>query len=177
MSTRPFENLIPRIAGSAYIDPAALVIGDVEIGADSSVWPLTVIRGDINSIKIGAYTNIQDGSILHVSHDSEYAPGGFGLRLGNRITVGHHVVLHGCEIEDMCLIGMGSIVLDGARIERGAMLAAGSLVAPGKVLEGGFLWRGSPVRRARELTSQECDYLDYSADYYVQLARRHARRV
>ena len=177
MSIRPFENLIPCIAASAYIDATALVIGDVEIGADSSVWPLTVIRGDINSIKIGVSTNIQDGSILHVSHDSEYAPGGFPLHVGNGITVGHHVVLHGCEIGDRCLIGMGSVVLDGARIESGAMLAAGSLVAPGKVLEGGFLWRGSPVQRARELTSQERHYLDYSADYYVQLARRHGRYV
>ena len=174
MSIRPFENLIPRIARSAYVDATALVTGDVEIGADSSIWPMTVIRGDINSVRIGDCTNIQDGSILHVSHDSEYAPGGFGLLLGNRVTIGHHAILHGCEIGDRCLIGIGSVVLDGARIEAGAMVAAGSLVAPGKVLEGGFLWRGRPAQRVRELTSQESNYLEYSADYYVELARRHA---
>lgn len=176
MSIRNFENLKPGIAGSAYIDAAALVIGKVEIGADSSVWPMTVIRGDIHGITIGKRTNIQDGSIIHVTHDSEYAPGGFGVVVGSDVTIGHKVILHGCTVEDRCLIGMGSIVLDGARIETGAMLAAGSLVSPGKVLAGGYLWRGSPAREVRELTDKEKAFLDYSAGHYVRLAQRHARR-
>jgi len=176
MTIRNFENLEPGIAESAYIDAAAVVIGDVEIGADSSVWPMTVIRGDIHSIKIGERTNIQDGSILHVTHDSEFAPGGFGVVVGSHVTVAHKVVLHGCTVEDKCLIGMGSVVLDGARIESGAVLAAGSLVSPGKVLEGGYLWRGSPARQVRELTDKEKAFLDYSAGHYVWLANRHKPR-
>jgi carbonic anhydrase/acetyltransferase-like protein (isoleucine patch superfamily) len=173
MTIRSFENLEPRIAASAYVDAAAVVIGKVEIGTDSSVWPMTVIRGDIHSIKIGERTNIQDGSIVHVTHDSEFAPGGYGVVVGSHVTVAHKVVLHGCTVEDKCLIGMGSVILDGARVESGAMLAAGSLVSPGKVLAGGYLWRGSPARQVRELTDKEMAYLEYSAGYYVQLAHRH----
>lgn len=175
MTIRSFETLEPRIAASAYVDAAAVVIGSVEIGAESSVWPMTVIRGDIHRIKIGDRTNIQDGSIIHVTHDSEYAPRGFGVVVGDNVTVGHKVVLHGCTVEGKCLIGMGSIILDGARIESGAMLAAGSLVSPGKVLAGGYLWRGSPARQVRELTDKENAYLDYSAGHYVRLAQRHMK--
>lgn len=175
MTIRNFENLKPRIADSAYVDPVAVVIGNVELGEASSIWPMTVVRGDIHSIKIGARTNIQDGSVIHVTHDSEYAPGGYGVVVGNDVTVGHKVVLHGCTVEDRCLIGMGSVILDGARIESGAMLAAGSLVSPGKVLGGGYLWRGSPARQVRELTEKEKAYLDYSAGHYVRLARRHMK--
>ncbi|WP_297528816.1 gamma carbonic anhydrase family protein [Thiohalobacter sp.] len=174
MSIRDFEGHSPRIAASAWIDPMALVIGDVEIGADSSLWPGVVARGDIHYIRIGARTNIQDGSILHVTHDSEYAPGGHPLVVGDDVTVGHQVTLHACTIEDKCLIGMGSIILDGAIVRSGAMVGAGSLVSPGKELEGGYLWLGQPARRARPLTEQEKAYLEYSAAHYVRLARRHA---
>ena len=174
MSIRDFEGHSPRIAASAWIDPMALVIGDVEIGADSSLWPGVVARGDIHYIRIGARTNIQDGSILHVTHDSEYAPGGHPLVVGNDVTVGHQVTLHACTIEDKCLIGMGAIILDGAIVRSGAMVGAGSLVSPGKELEGGYLWLGQPARRARPLTEQEKAYLEYSAAHYVRLARRHA---
>ncbi|MFN2309660.1 MAG: gamma carbonic anhydrase family protein [Gammaproteobacteria bacterium] len=173
MPLRAFEGKTPRIATTAYIDPTALVIGEVEVGAESSLWPNVVVRGDIHSIKIGDNTNIQDGSVLHVSHDSEFAPGGFPLVLGHGITVGHSVLLHGCTIEDNCLIGMGSIIMDGARIEAGALLGAGSLVTPGKSIEGGFLWAGRPARRARVLTEDERRYLRYSAEHYVRLKERH----
>lgn len=173
MPIRPFEEHLPRIAESAYIDPTALVIGQVEIGADASLWPNVVARGDIQSIKIGENTNIQDGSILHVSHDSQFAPGGFPLSIGSGVTVGHMVALHGCVIEDICLIGMGSMVMDGARVEAGAMLGAGSLVAPGKIIEGGYLWHGRPARRVRALTADEQHYLAYSAKHYVRLKNRH----
>lgn len=170
---RPFENTVPKIADGVYIDEAALVIGDVEIGEDSSVWPMCVVRGDINHIRIGSSTNIQDGSILHVTHDSEYKPGGSPLIIGNEVTVGHQATLHACTVEDQCLIGMGSIVLDDAVIGAGAMLGAGSVVNPGKHIEGGYLWLGRPARRVRELTEKEKAYLKYSAAHYVKLQRRH----
>lgn len=173
MPIRPFESKQPRIAESAFIDPQALVVGDVEIGADASLWPNVVVRGDIHSIKIGDKTNIQDGSVLHVSHDSEFAPGGFALAIGAGVTVGHQVILHGCTVEDNCLIGMGSIVMDGATIGAATMLGAGSLVPPGKALEGGYLWVGRPARRARLLTADERRYLVYSAEHYVRLKNRH----
>ena len=173
MPIRTFENHTPQIAASAYIDPLALVLGNVEIGADASLWPQVVARGDIHSIKIGDSTNIQDGSVLHVSHDSDFAPGGFPLVIGRRVTVGHMAVLHGCRIEDECLIGMGSIVMDGALVQAGAMLGAGSLVSPGAVIEGGYLWLGRPARRVRPLTAEERRYLTYSAEHYVRLKNRH----
>ncbi|MDH5712046.1 MAG: gamma carbonic anhydrase family protein [Gammaproteobacteria bacterium] len=173
MAIRNFENFIPEIDTSAFIDEMAVVIGDVRIGADSSVWPMCSIRGDIHSIRIGERTNIQDGSVLHVTHDSEYAPGGNALQIGNDVTVGHNVVLHACTIEDGCLIGMGAVVLDGAVVQSGAMVGAGSLVSPGKVLEGGYLWLGSPVKRVRELNEKEKSFFKYSAQHYVQLKNRH----
>lgn len=173
MPIRRFESKQPRIDASAYIDAQALVIGDVEIGADASLWPNVVVRGDIQAIKIGANTNIQDGSVLHVSHDSEFVPGGFPLTLGAAVTVGHMVVLHGCTIGDNCLIGMGSVIMDGAVAEAGAMLGAGSLVAPGKLIEGGYLWHGRPAQRVRPLTPEEQRYLRYSAEHYVRLKNCH----
>lgn len=173
MPVRSFESHTPKVAASAYVDPLALVIGDVEIGANASLWPQVVVRGDIHSIKIGEDTNIQDGSVLHVSHDSEFAPGGFPLVIGRGVTVGHLVVLHGCTIEDNCLIGMGSLVMDGARIQAGAMLGAGSLVSPGMLIEGGYLWLGRPARRVRPLSEDEQRYLKYSAEHYVRLKNRH----
>lgn len=171
---RRHQQWTPRIAASAWIDPQATVIGQVTIGDDSSIWPQVVIRGDIHRIDIGARTNIQDGSVLHVTHDSQYSPGGSPLVIGNDVTVGHNATLHACTIGDGCLIGMGSIVLDKAMLEPGVMLGAGSLVPPGKRLEGGYLWLGSPVRRARPLDDEEKNYLLYSAAHYVKLMRRHA---
>jgi carbonic anhydrase/acetyltransferase-like protein (isoleucine patch superfamily) len=170
-----FENHEPVIAASAWIDETAVVIGDVHIGDASSVWPLAVARGDIHSIRIGDRTNIQDGSILHVTHDSEYSPAGFALQLGNDITIGHQVVLHGCTIHDKCLVGMGSVVMDGAVLDEGVMLGAGSLVTPGQELHGGYLWHGRPARQVRQLTDREKEYLIYAAAHYVRLADRYRR--
>ena len=174
MSIRVFENWVPQIDSTAYVDPTALVIGAVSIGPDASLWPMVVARGDIQSIHIGARTNIQDGSILHVTHDGPLSPGGHALRIGNDVTVGHRVILHGCAIGDHCLIGMGSVVMDGARLESRVILGAGSLVSPGKALEGGYLWLGSPARRVRPLRAEELAYLDYSSTHYVDLKNRHA---
>jgi len=170
---RPFESFHPDISETAFVDESAVVTGNVILGEDSSVWPCCSVRGDIHSISIGKRSNIQDGSILHVTHDSEYAPGGFSLTVGDDVTVGHNVVLHACTIENLCLIGMGSVVLDGAVVQSGAMVGAGSLVPPKKVLEGGYMWLGSPVKRARELTDKEKTFLKYSAQQYVKLKNRH----
>ena len=172
---RSFEDHTPQIDQTAFIDDSAVVTGNVVIGEHSSVWPCCSIRGDIHSIRIGARSNIQDGSILHVTHDSEYAPGGFKLSVGSDVTVGHNVILHACTVEDLCLIGMGSVVLDGAVVESGAMVGAGSLVPPNKILQGGYIWLGSPVKKARELTEKEKSFLQYSALQYVKLKNRHAK--
>lgn len=173
MTIRNFERSTPRIAASAYVDDTALVIGDVELAEDVSLWPKVVARGDVNSIVVGARTNIQDGTILHVSHDSEFAPGGFALQIGADITVGHQAILHGCTIEDRCLIGMAATIMDGAVVQTGAIVGAGSLVPPGRTLDGGYLWVGSPARKARPLRKEEEAFLDYSAGHYVELKNRH----
>ncbi|MEW8042337.1 MAG: gamma carbonic anhydrase family protein [Candidatus Thiodiazotropha endolucinida] len=170
---RRFETNYPDIADDAYVDEHAIVIGDVTIASHSSVWPMCVIRGDVHRIRIGARSNIQDGSILHVSHDSFYQPGGSPLIIGEGVTVGHKVLLHGCEVADNCFIGMGSIILDGAVIESLTMLGAGSLVSQGKKLEGGYLWLGQPARRVRPLSDREKEIMLYNAEHYVKLAQRH----
>jgi carbonic anhydrase/acetyltransferase-like protein (isoleucine patch superfamily) len=170
---REFESHRPQIDPTAWVDEAALVIGQVSIGPESSVWPMSVLRGDVHRIDIGARTNVQDGSILHVTHDGPYAPGGLALSIGDDVTVGHKVILHACTIGNRVLIGMGAIIMDGARIASDSIIGAGALVTPGKALEGGYLWIGSPVRRARALTDPERQYLKYSAQHYVRLAGRH----
>ena len=170
---RRFEEHSPSLHTGAWADPTCLIIGDVHIGAASSVWPGVVIRGDINRIRIGRETNIQDGSVLHNSHDGPFMPGGAPLIVGNRVTIGHKAILHGCEIADGCLVGMGAIVMDRVVVEPGVMIGAGALVPPGKILRSGYLYTGSPARQARTLTEQEKQYFDYSAAYYVKLAERH----
>lgn len=176
MSLRPFDGIAPRVDPGAYVDPAALVIGDVEIGAQSSLWPMTVARGDVNAIRIGRRTNIQDGCVLHVTHAGELStsPAGAALAIGDEVTVGHRAVLHACTVEDRCLIGMGAMVLDRAVVRAGAMIGAGAVVPPGSEIEGGYLWLGVPARRVRPLSVEERDYLRYSAEHYVRLMGRHA---
>ncbi|HHH35861.1 MAG TPA: gamma carbonic anhydrase family protein [Gammaproteobacteria bacterium] len=173
MSLRSFCGSSPRIAPSAYVDETALVIGDVTIGEDSSLWPMAVARGDVHRITIGARTNIQDGSILHVTQDNAFNPGGFPLNIGDEVTVGHGAILHACTIGDRVLVGMGATVLDGAVIHGHAMIAAGALVPPGKVLDGGYLYVGSPARQVRPLTDKELEYLAFSARHYVALKNQH----
>jgi carbonic anhydrase/acetyltransferase-like protein (isoleucine patch superfamily) len=160
---RSFNNINPEIHETAYIDEQSTVIGNVKIGKDSAIWPQVVVRGDINSITIGDRTNIQDGSILHVTHASDFCPSGYSLSIGNDVTVGHSAVIHACTIKDTVLIGMGSIILDGAVINSNCMLAAGALVGPGKELESGFLYVGSPAKKLRELSEREMKFLSYSA--------------
>lgn len=169
MTLRTYRNIAPVLGARVYVDPAAVVIGKVTLGDDSSVWPTAVIRGDVHSIEIGARTSIQDGSVLHVTHDGPYAPGGRALIIGSDVTVGHRVTLHACTIGNACLIGMGSILLDNVVTEDFVMIGAGSLVAPGKVLKKGGLYVGSPARRMRDLTDKEIEFLTYSAAHYVKI--------
>jgi len=173
MSVRPFGDELPRLGVRVWIDPAAVVIGRVEIGDDASLWPMAVARGDVNSISIGARTNVQDGSVLHVTHDGPYSPGGLPLVIGEDVTVGHRAMLHACTIGHRCLIGMSATVLDGAVLEDEVFLAAGTLVPPGKRLQGRSLYRGSPAQRVRSLSEEELAMLRYSAEHYVRLKDRY----
>jgi carbonic anhydrase/acetyltransferase-like protein (isoleucine patch superfamily) len=170
MHIRPYNGVLPTLGARAYIDPAAAMIGDVVLGDDVSVWPLTVIRGDVNFIRIGDRTNIQDGTVIHVSHDGPHAKlGGFATRIGSDVTIGHKAIIHACTIEDAVLIGMGAIVLDGAVVKKHGFVGAGALVPPGKVVGEGELWLGNPARKARMLSDAEIEALYYSAGHYVRL--------
>lgn len=173
MALRSFNGIAPRTEEGAFVDPTAVVIGDVSLAANVSIWPGVVIRGDVNSITIGEETNIQDGAVLHVTHRSASNPEGYPLRVGKGVTVGHRVVLHGCTIGDLCLIGIGAIIMDGAIIEDQVMVGAGALVPPGKRLESGYLYVGSPARLSRPLKQEEIAYLSYSKDGYVRLKAQH----
>nr|VFJ68338.1 MAG: Carbonic anhydrase or acetyltransferase, isoleucine patch superfamily [Candidatus Kentron sp. FW] len=175
MAIRSFEDKTPRIDHSVYVDETALVIGDVTIAQEASIWPMTVVRGDVNSITIGERTNIQDLSMIHVTHrGGPQFPNGYKTTIANDVTVGHHCVIHGCNIEAFSLIGIGSIVMDGVRVRPRTIIGAGSLVPPGKILEGGYLWVGKPVKRVRALTEGEKENLEYSAEHYVKNRIRHA---
>lgn len=156
-----------------YIDPAASVIGDVHLGHDCSVWPGAVIRGDVHRVRIGARSNIQDGAIVHVTHDGPYTPGGQPCLIGDAVTIGHAAVVHACTLEDTCLIGMHATVLDGAIVRRHAFVGAGALVPPGKVVGEGELWLGNPARRVRTLDDKAIEQLYYSAAHYVRLKDRY----
>ena len=169
MTIRSYKGIQPEIAPSTYIDDSAVVIGDVKIGEECSVWPMTVIRGDVHSIRIGKCTNIQDGSILHVSHDGKYSPGGFPLTIGDDVTIGHGAIVHACTVGNLCLIGMAATIMDGAVLEDKVILGAGALVPTGKKLESGYLYMGSPVKQIRELKKQEFEFLEYSASHYAKL--------
>jgi carbonic anhydrase/acetyltransferase-like protein (isoleucine patch superfamily) len=169
----PHHGFHPQIDAGAWVHPRAMVIGEVSLGADASVWPGAVIRGDVNSIAIGEATNIQDGSVLHVSHKTPANPAGGPLVIGARVTVGHTVILHACTLSDECLIGMGSIILDRAVVQEHVLLGAGSLVPEGKVLESGHLYLGRPAKLVRKLTDEEIAYFSYSAQHYVALARSY----
>lgn len=176
-SIRCYKGISPQIASSAYIDPTSILVGDIRIGDDASIWPLVVARGDVNHICIGSRSNIQDGSVLHVTHKNNENPDGYPLLIGNDVTVGHKVMLHGCIIQDRVLVGMGSILLDGAVIKSDVMIGAGSLVPPGKVLESGYLYVGSPVKQIRPLTDKERAFLVKSSDNYVQTKNEYLNDV
>lgn len=166
---RPFRGHSPKLGKDVWVDDSAVVIGDVSLGDDSSVWPQAVIRADMHTITIGARTSIQDGSILHVTHASDYNPGGYPLTIGDDVTVGHSVTLHGCTVGHRVLIGMGAIVMDGAVVEDEVIIGANTLVPPGKVLKSGYLYTGSPARASREISEKERAFFTYVAGNYVKL--------
>ena len=170
MRIRPYREHLPVLGQRVYLDPMAVVAGDVELGDDVSIWPFTVVRGDVNFVRIGDRTNIQDGSVIHVSHDGPHARrGGFATRIGSDVTIGHKAIIHACTIEDAALIGMGAIVLDGAVVKKHGFVGAGALVSPGKVVGEGELWLGNPAKKARQLSAAEIEALYYSAGHYVRL--------
>ena len=170
MNIRPYLGQLPILGERAYVDRTASVIGDVVLGDDVSIWPGTVVRGDVNFIRIGARTNIQDGSVVHVSHDGPHAKlGGFATVIGSDVTIGHKAIVHACRIEDAVLIGMGAIVLDGAVIRTHGFVGAGALVTPGKEVGEGELWLGNPAKKVRMLSDVEIHALYYSAQHYVRL--------
>jgi len=166
---RDHRGVGPVLGARVYVDECAVVIGRVTLGDDVSLWPFAVARGDVNVIEIGARTNIQDGSVLHVVGDSPEIPGGMPLIVGADVTVGHKAMLHAARIGDRCLIGMAAVVLDGAVIEDEVMVAAGSVVPPGKRLTLHGLYMGNPAKRVRELTAAEIERLRYSAAHYVKV--------
>lgn len=164
---RPFGNKTPKIHESAFVTDDALVIGDVEIGEEASVWFGSIVRGDVNYIRIGERTNIQDACVIHVSSRDHPTV------LEDNVTVGHRVTLHGCYVESGCLIGIGAIVLDGAHVGRNSLVAAGSVITPGTIVPPASLVLGTPARVKRELTSDELAYLDRSWRNYVELSRQY----
>ncbi|MFE8070437.1 gamma carbonic anhydrase family protein [Marinobacteraceae bacterium S3BR75-40.1] len=167
----------PKLGERVWLDPSAVVIGDVELGDDCSVWPMTVIRGDMHRIRIGRRCSIQDGSVLHITHASDFNPGGWPLIIGDEVTIGHKALLHGCEVGSRVLVGMGAIIMDGAVVEDEVIIAAGALVPPGKRLESGYLYRGSPAKQARELTEKEKSFFSYTAGNYVKLKDEYLNNV
>ena len=175
MAIRSYKNITPSLGLRAYVDDTAVVIGDVELAEDASIWPLCVVRGDVNAIRIGRRTNIQDHTVIHVSHRHAALPEGRATRIGDDVTIGHRCILHACTVGNTCLIGMGSIILDGAMLHDRVLLGAGSLVTEGKELEGGYLWLGQPARRVRPLTEKELAWLEYSARHYVKLKDDYLR--
>ena len=169
MSIRIYNKTLPQCGSRVFIDPSAVVIGDVHLGDDCSVWPQAVIRGDMHHIRIGARSSVQDGCVLHITHASTFNPEGYPLIIGDDVTIGHQVLLHGCTIGSRVLLGMGSLVMDGARIDDEVVLGAGSLVPPGKHLLSGYLYMGRPAQQVRALTEQEVSFFTYSASNYVRL--------
>jgi carbonic anhydrase/acetyltransferase-like protein (isoleucine patch superfamily) len=169
---RKFKGKLPTIGKNVFIDESSVVIGHVTIGDDVSIWPTAVVRGDVESIHIGSGTNVQDGSVLHVSHA---ANGGSGhpLVIGKGVTIGHKAVVHACTVGDYCLVGIGAIILDDAVLEDYVMLGAGALVPLGKRLEGGFLYIGSPAKQARPLKDSEKEFLKYSCQHYIKLKNEY----
>ncbi len=166
---RQYRGISPVLGSHVYIDRTAVLVGDITLANDVSVWPLVSARGDVNSITIGARSNIQDNTVLHVTRKSHHNPEGNPLIIGEDVTVGHQCMLHGCMLGNRILVGMGTIVMDGVVVEDDVLIAAGSLVPPNKTLESGFLYVGNPVKQARRLKDSESKFLKESALNYVAL--------
>lgn len=173
INLRSFQGHTPQIGQRVLIDPSAVVLGEVTLEDDVSVWPQVAIRGDMHRIRIGARTSVQDGTVLHITHAGPFNPEGWPLDIGSDVTIGHSAVLHGCTIGNRVLVGMSATVMDGAVVEDEVVIAAGALVAPGKLLRGGYLYAGCPAREVRPLSEKELAYFTYSANNYVKLKDLH----
>ncbi|CAD5245933.1 conserved hypothetical protein [Alteromonas sp. 38] len=169
LTIRTYQSTSPTLGDRCYIDESAVIVGDVTLGDDASIWPLVAARGDVNYISIGARSNIQDGSVLHVSRKSVSNPDGFPLIIGDDVTVGHKCMLHGCELGNRILVGMGAIVMDGVIVEDDVLIGAGTLVPPNKRLKSGFLYVGNPMQKKRPLNDAEIAFLKQSAVNYIVL--------
>lgn len=170
---RHLQGTTSELGERVFIDPSAVVLGDLVLGDDVSIWPHCAVRADMHQVRIGARSNIQDGTVLHVTHASDYNPDGWPLTIGSDVTVGHRAVLHGCTLGNRVLVGMGAIIMDGVVVEDEVMIAAGALVTPGKRLESGMLYAGQPARAMRPLKDSEQRFLSYSAQNYVRLKQRY----
>lgn len=175
MAIHAFRGIHPNFGKGVFIDHQSTILGYVTLGDDVSVWPNAVIRGDMHRIQIGARTSVQDGAILHITHASDYNPGGYPLTIGDDVTIGHRACLHGCTLGNEILVGIGATVLDGAVVEDQVVIGAGSLVPPGKRLESGYLYVGSPARQKRPLTDEEKSYFKYSAANYCSLKNEYLK--
>lgn len=169
MAIHAFRGKQPEIAQRVMVAPESYVLGDVTVGADSSIWPAAIVRGDMHRITIGERVSVQDGAVLHITHASDFNPAGHPLTIGSDVTIGHQACLHGCTVGSEVLIGIGATILDGAVIEDKVIIAAGTLVPPGKTLKSGFMYMGSPAKEARPLTEKERSYFKYTAGNYVKL--------
>lgn len=172
-TTRTYKGISPTLGSDVYIDESSVIVGNITIADDVSIWPLVAARGDVNTITIGSRTNIQDGTVLHVSRKSEAFPDGFPLIIGDDVTVGHNCMLHGCILGDRILVGMGAIIMDGVVIEDDVFIGAGTLVPPNKVLKSGYLYVGNPAKQARPLKESEIAFLKQSALNYVLLKNEY----
>ncbi|MGY1425998.1 gamma carbonic anhydrase family protein [Lysobacter sp. A289] len=178
MTIRTFSDHTPILGARVYVDPAATVIGAVSLADDVSIWPGCVLRGDVNSIQVGARTNIQDGTIVHVTHEGPFTrPGGFPTVIANDITIGHGAIIHACQLDEFCLVGMGAIVLDGATVSRYGFVGAGAVVPPGKTVGEAELWLGNPARYVRTLSDREIEQLQYSARHYMALKDQYLQQA
>lgn len=173
MPISPFLEHTPQVGAGVFLHPSSQVIGQVSLGDDSSIWCNTVLRGDVNQISVGRGSNVQDLTMCHVSHKTADKPAGSPLIIGDYVTVGHGVILHGCRIGNNCLIGMGTIIMDDVVIPDNVMIGAGSLISPSKTLESGMLYMGRPAKAVRPLTAEEIAYLRYSAEHYIRLKNNH----
>ncbi len=162
MPLYPYKNILPEIANNSFIAPSADIIGAVKIGTEVGIWFNCVIRGDVANITIGDRTNIQDGTIIHVTRN------GHPTIIGSGVTIGHKALLHACKLEDGCFVGMGAIIMDDVIVESGAMVAAGALITPGKIVKKGEIWAGNPGKFFRNLTEVEADYIKISEKNYVK---------
>lgn len=173
MNIRPYKGIIPTFGNECYIDETAVFVGEIECGEDVGIWPLVAARGDVNYIKIGNRTNVQDGSVLHVTRRTEKFPEGFPLIIGDDVTIGHKCMLHGCTLGNRILVGMGAIIMDGVVVEDDVFIGAGCLVPPNKTLESGYLYVGNPAKKARPLKDEEIAFLKQSAENYVRLKNEY----